>query len=129
MIQKRANESGFTAVELLITLFIAAVFIMTGYQLYSVIISDGASARNQAKAANVAYEYLAKYQASVPASCSASTVSPTPPTDSGVPSIEIDVNTTCPYGAGYPISRIEVVVEFGSASPKEKVSSVVYAAQ
>lgn len=122
-----SSESGFTTVELLITLFIGALFIMTGYQLYTVVIKDGANARIAAKAANIAYEYLAQYQANVPAACIVSTVTPTPPSNSDVPGIAISVNTTCPYGVAYDISRIEVVVSYGSATPKEKVSSVVYA--
>lgn len=125
----RSSADGFTAVELLITLFIAAVFIMTGYQLYSVIMNDGASAKYQAKSSNIAYEYLTKAQASVAASCSVGSTTPAAPTDSGVPGIEIAVSTTCPYGAGNQVSRIEVTVKYGSATPKLEVRSVVYAAQ
>ncbi|MEO5949816.1 MAG: prepilin-type N-terminal cleavage/methylation domain-containing protein [Candidatus Saccharimonadales bacterium] len=127
--QTYSSESGFTAIELLITLFIAAVFIISGYQLYSAVMSDGTSARNQAKAGNIAYEYLNNYATAVPGTCSVNTDSPTPPTDSGVPNISITVNTTCPYGDGATLSRIEVIVNYGSAVPQAGVSSVIYAAQ
>lgn len=52
------NTRGFTTVELLVTLFIAVAFLMSGYQLYSMIIRDGGEARARAKASNVAYDYL-----------------------------------------------------------------------
>lgn len=129
--QQAASTSadGFTAVELLITLFIAAIFLMTGYQLYTVIMSDGASAKFQAKSANIAYEYLTNAQAAVAASCTPATSAPALPANSGVPGLEIAVNTTCPYGNGNQVSRIEVIVKYGSATPKLEVRSVVYAAQ
>lgn len=123
------STDGFTAVELLITLFIAAVFIMTGYQLYSVIMNDGSTAKYQAKSANIAYEYLMNAEATVAASCTPGTSTPAVPANSGVPAIEIAVNTTCPYGNGNQVSRLEVIVKYGSATPKLEVRSVVYAAQ
>ena len=49
----QSNQSGFTAVELLITLFIAVAFIATGYQLYTAILKDSAETRNQANASNI----------------------------------------------------------------------------
>ncbi len=129
--QQAAHTSadGFTAVELLITLFIASIFLMTGYQLYTVIMSDGASAKFQAKSANIAYEYLTNAQAAVAASCTPAASAPALPVNSDVPGLEIAVNTTCPYGNGNQVSRIEVIVKYGSATPKLEVRSVVYAAQ
>lgn len=57
------DESGFSAVELLITLFIGFLFVMMGYQLYSVSIQAGGEAKEQAKASNLAYERLREIQA------------------------------------------------------------------
>ena len=45
---KKNINQGFTTIELLVTLFIAAAFLASGYQLYSVILQDGGDARAQA---------------------------------------------------------------------------------
>jgi prepilin-type N-terminal cleavage/methylation domain-containing protein len=65
-----SSQAGFSAVELLITLFIAAAFVATGYQLYSVIIQDGEAAREQAKASNIAYDNLRRYSPQATSPCS-----------------------------------------------------------
>ena len=39
MIHARPSNAGFTAVELLITLFVAAAFIIAGYQLFNIVIN------------------------------------------------------------------------------------------
>jgi len=54
------KHQGFSAVELLITLFIAATFLVAGFQLYSTIIKDSGSIRLTVRASNVAYNYLQK---------------------------------------------------------------------
>lgn len=46
----RLSQTGFSAVELMITLFIAFVFVMMGYQLYTVTLMDGKKSDNQAQA-------------------------------------------------------------------------------
>ena len=61
MSRARRTQTGFTAVELLITLFVAAAFIVAGYQLFNVIIKDGGDTRAQTTAANTAYAYLRQY--------------------------------------------------------------------
>ena len=57
------SQAGFSAVELLITLFIAVAFIGAGYQLYAIIIKDGSEASLRAKANTIAYENLRTYSA------------------------------------------------------------------
>jgi len=45
------KQAGFSAVELLITLFVAAAFLVAGYSLYNVVIKDGGErVRNHAPA-------------------------------------------------------------------------------
>lgn len=62
------NDSGFTAVELLITLLIAAMFLFAGYQLYTQVTRDGNDANLVAKASNVSYEIMRDRAISVSAS-------------------------------------------------------------
>ena len=66
---KIAAQNGFTVVELLITLFIAAAFLVSGYQLFNLIIKDGGQTRAESRASNVAYDYLRKYSSSAVFPC------------------------------------------------------------
>lgn len=54
------NQQGFTAVELLITLFIGTIFLIAGYQLSVQVTKDGADAEKTARVSNVVYERLRK---------------------------------------------------------------------
>ena len=51
---------GFTAVEILVTVFVAALLLMSGYQLHSVIIRQSADTRTMSQASNIGYEILRK---------------------------------------------------------------------
>lgn len=127
MIQKHQKQSGFSAVELLITLFIAAAFIGTGYQLYSIIIKDGGNARTRTKAATIAYDNLRRYSATTSDPCVAtSSPSPTPaiPSNSGLTNPAISVVISCPFGASSPTSKIQVTVTYGS--PQEEVTHALF---
>jgi len=124
--KRHLGQSGFSAVELLITLFIAAAFITTGYQLYTIVIRSGADTRAQSRASNIAYENLRRYipQATIP--CTVVTPSPTPtiPVDSGLPSpSSITVTITCPYGT-FTISKVEASVKYGT--PQQEVIHAIY---
>lgn len=127
MINTPSNQAGFSAVELLITLFIAAAFIITGYQLYSLIIKDGSDARQQAKASNIAYQTLRTYAAQATNPCTALSPSPAPtiPSGSGLPNPAVTVTFSCPYGANNTaISRVEVKLTYGS--PQKEVDHAIF---
>ena len=51
-------KKGFTVVELMITLFVASLFIISGYQLYQVVVFRGSDARKLSEASTLAYEVL-----------------------------------------------------------------------
>lgn len=116
MIGSTKNSAGFSAVELLITLFIAAAFVATGYQLYSVIIQNGENAREQAQASNIAYNALRQYSPQATNPCSAVTPSPTPtiPTGSNLPSPTITVTISCPYGTSAGLAKVTATVNYGN---------------
>jgi prepilin-type N-terminal cleavage/methylation domain-containing protein len=123
------KESGFSAIELLITLFIAAAFLLTGYQLYGIIIEDGGDARVQAKASNIAYDNLRKYTPNASNPCATYTPSPQPSVPSGsLPSpSSITVNITCPSGVGTTsVSKVQVTVKYGTKSPQEEVVHAIF---
>ena len=118
----RASEKGFTAVELLITLFVAAAFLIAGYQLFNVVIKDGSEARTQAVAANTAYDYMRRYATSAQNPCSASIpMNSSPVTVPGLVDAIVTVSITCPQASTPTISKIEATVEyayFGEKSVK-----------
>ena len=125
------KQSGFTAVELLITLFVAAAFLVTGYQLYTIIIKDSGNTRAQARAANVAYDYIRRYSPSASNPCAASTpVSNASISVSGLQNVTVTVNFTCPYSppvspASAPtITAIDVVVSYNT--PQQSVEYKTY---
>ncbi len=121
-----SKQSGFTAVELLVTLFIAAAFLMSGYQLYSLIMKDGGEVRATAKASNVVYDYMQRYKPSATNPCT----SQTPLTDSAITvdtlsNTTITVAITCPYSATPSLSKITVTMKYNT--PQQTVSNSTYA--
>ncbi len=99
------SSKGFSTIELLVTLFIAAAFLVSGYQLYSVIIKDGGETRQQAIASNKAYEYLQKYKAHttlIKSTCEPHTVTNAAdgenmaPTIPGLSNTELEITISCP---------------------------------
>ncbi len=122
---KPQKQSGFTAVELLITLFVAAAFLVTGYQLYTVIIKDSGNTRAQAHAANVAYDYIRRYSPSVSNPCVASTpVNNASITVAGLQSVTVLVTYTCPYSSMQTITKIDAIVKYNT--PQQSVEYATY---
>lgn len=112
MIQRTA-QSGFSAVELLISLFIAVAFVGAGYQLYGVVIRDGSDAKLRARANDIAYDRLRIYSTQITSMCTAVPLTPTLPTPSNLPNATISASITCPYGSD-PISKVSVTVSYGT---------------
>jgi len=113
MIQRTNKQAGFTAVELLITLFVAAAFLIAGYQLFTVVIRDGGQTRAESRAANVAYDYMRQYtSSSTTVPCSPSTpLSNAPITVDGLSSPKITISITCP-GAANSVSKVEAAISY-----------------
>jgi Tfp pilus assembly protein PilV len=122
--QQHIAQAGFSAVELLITLFVAAAFVGTGAQLYSVIIQNSDEARMRAKATNIAYDNLRHYAADATNPCTASTPPATIPANSGLPAASISLTITCPFGVSTPTSRVEARVLY--SSPQQETVHAIY---
>ena len=121
------KQSGFSAIELLITLFIAAMFLVSGYQLYNIIIKDGGQSRMQARAGNIAYDYLQRYKSNtdyVTNPCTSHTPLNGPVTVDDLPDVSITVNISCPFGASSPISKVNVDVKYDN--PQLIISEATY---
>ena len=120
------KQSGFTAVELLITLFVAAAFLVAGYQLFSLVIRDGGQTRSESRAANVAYDYMRQYTASsttVP--CTASTpLTNAAITVDGLINASISITVTCLPSTSASLSRVEATISFNV--PQQTVTYATY---
>jgi Tfp pilus assembly protein PilE len=124
---KPTNQSGFTAVELIITLFVAAGFLVASYQLYSLIIKDGGATRAESRASNVAYDYLRQYAAS---STTVPCTPSTPLTDSdltidGLSSTSISIIVSCLPDSISSLSKVEAVIKFNNPTQTIKYATYV----
>lgn len=131
-----ALQRGFTAVELLITLFIASVFLFAGYQLYTQVTRDGNDADRTARLSNEVYERMrlesAKVTAANPSGCPAGLASPAADpstTVGGVPNVIITVTYSCPAGTSpvYDLFLIDVSASFTVNGVAQKVEHATYA--
>lgn len=121
----RKAESGFTVVELLITLFVAAAFLMAGYQLFSVVISDGGDARAESRAGNVAYDYLRRYSDSATNPCSPlAPLLDQPISVDGLSSATMTIAITCTQPDTPSLSRVEATIRYNN--PQKSVTHTTY---
>lgn len=122
------RQSGFTVVELLVTLFIAAAFLVSGLQLYAVIIKDGGQTRAQARASNVVDDYLQRYKTTAASPCTVQTpLNNQVITVSGLTSVTVTVAITCPYAATTAVSKVLVTILYNN--PQQSLSNATYVSQ
>lgn len=119
------KQSGFTAVELLITLFVAAAFLIAGYQLFNVVIKDGGQARAESTAGNVAYDYLRRYAPQATNPCTAATVLDNAAiTVDGLSNVKISVAISCPPGyTATGVSKVEATITYNTPQQTSKYST------
>ena len=129
MIRRHSHEKGFTAVEVLITLFVVGFILASGYQTYALVTDDASRARERAEASNIAYEELRRIQGAVTSSessCATSTPTAGIPATSTLPTPRsITAAITCPFGTSNPVSLVTITVTYGPSS--QKVVHGVYA--
>jgi Tfp pilus assembly protein PilV len=114
---QKQSTAGFTAVELLITLFVAVAFLVSGYTLYNTIIYSSGQARQQSMASNIAYNYLRQVAATVTAPCVAQTPynNVTPEGATGpIANARITVAISCPPTSTPSLSRIQATITYGN---------------
>ena len=127
------DRAGFSTVELLVSLFVAAIFLATGYELYSMIIHDGGESRAQARASNAAYEYLLKRKKDstmILATCASHTENDIDASSiaSGLSNPKIDLVITCPNLTETPaISNIKITLKYKYGSKDKQVVYATYA--
>lgn len=121
---RKTVQSGFTAVELLITLFVAAAFLIAAYQLFSLVIKDGGETRAQSRASNIVYGYMRQYAASsttIP--CTATTpLNNASINVDGLSNTTITIRITCLPNAIDSLSKVEATISYN-----QPLKTVVYA--
>jgi prepilin-type N-terminal cleavage/methylation domain-containing protein len=120
------RQSGFTAVELLVTLFVAAAFLIAAYQLFNLVVKDGGATRSESRAANVAYDYLRQYAASATTiPCTASSpLNNAPLSIDGLTSVTVNVTVSCLPDAISSLSKVEVAVTYNN--PAQTIKYATY---
>lgn len=123
------TESGFTVIELLISIVVGLLFIISANQLYGAVIEDTGTARERAIASNLAYLNLKSYTSFASNPCTSYTPSPQPtiPSDSGLSSATAEVTITCPYSSqpsAQNISKINSIIRYGN--PQKVVTHATY---
>jgi len=120
-----SKQAGFTAVELLITLFVAAGFLVASYQLFNLIIKDGGSTRSESRAGNVAYDYMRRYISTATSPCTVQDpLTNSAITVDGLVDATVSVDITCPVSYSIStVSEIEVTVKYNVPEQTVKYST------
>ena len=123
-----SRKDGLTTVELMVTLFVAALFILSGYQLYNAVNLRAGNSREMSEASNIAYRILreqAIYDNSFIKSASticpiSSTLSPTPTLPlNTLPNPVVSVYR-CYVDTNSDLQRVTVQLEYGNDTTKRK---------
>ena len=129
-----SRRDWLTTVELMVTLFVAALFILSGYQLYNAVNLRAGNSREMSEASNIAYRILreqAIYDSSftkdTSSTCpSSSTLSPTPTLPANtLPNPVVSVYR-CYVDTNSDLQRVTVQIEYGNDTPKRKVIHATY---
>lgn len=115
------SEHGFTIVEMMTTVVVAALMIGIFYQLFLSIIQSGATARRDAAASTLGASLIKQYQTTASTGGGATCVANTTVfQDTGnatdVGDYRRTVSATCPYTSIPEITKITVVIEYGKVS-------------
>ena len=125
-------SNGFSAAELIITLFIASLFVIAGTQLYTFVIQNSAEADQRARASNAAYEYLRTKTPAFTGACTLPAPTFAEETLSGVDgltNVKAQIVVACPYTAGTTtmenVRRVTATVKYGNLTPQLEVKHAV----
>ena len=111
------HAGGFTVVELMITLIIAGIFIMSGYQLYGAVLARNTEARRTSEAASIGYSILRErgLYKTVSEVCGSGAVK----TEHVTPRVEY-----CKVPNSVAVIRVAVIITYGT--PAQEVVHATY---
>lgn len=115
----RRLESGFTAVELLVSIMVGVVLLSASYQLYSVALSSASDAQRRTQASMAAYDLLRSRQPAITVPCSTSTTTPAVPASAGLPGATASVVASCPYTTSSNVTLLTATITYDSPNNKQ----------
>ncbi len=119
------RESGFTIVELLVTIVIAVLILSAGSQAYSVALTSAGT--SQRRASNMAYDLLRQAQmtASTPCVAAAETTIPLPDL-TALPGATATKTVTCPFGSSSDtLSLIVITVTYNNPETRSITRAII----
>ena len=124
------SQKGLSAVELLVALLVASVFLISGYQLYTYIFQNGTQSSQMAEASNIAYVEMRKKAASISSGATCIDTSATPTVVTGyngstLRNATITTIVTCPYSTA-PLNTISKVTSTATYNDAQGAQSVVH---
>ena len=121
-------KPGFTIVELMITLFVAGLFIVSGFQLYGVVTDRSSTARELGEASNIAYEVLRSEGTfvSTTATCTSPTNTTISRSSDTLPNIAVVLSRCRPFSELTGVIKVSVSVKYGNANPRREVVHATY---
>lgn len=129
------NKQGFSAVELLVSLVVASIFLFASFAFYNTIVRYSLESRNRANADRIAYDYLRRYEPSIPTTCTTGSMLLNRQSlagDSniaGMASPTITVILSCPSSSVPTLSKLVARVEFTERSQLKVVEQAIYASR
>jgi len=131
MDKRLKKNKGFSAVELIVTMFIALLFLSMGYTLYGAIVNSSSIARHRAQADNVAQEYLRRYESVATNPCAASTpltnAAVTSAAGDGLANPKVSVAISCSNSTISLMSLVTVTITYTESGAQRSVYHEVYA--
>lgn len=123
---RHQNQAGLSIVELVIALFVASSFIISGYLLYSFVMKETFEVRNKVIASQLAYQKLIEAKELINATCAVEETSPENPTPTPLNNLSIKRTIDCPetLNETNDISRIEITITYGD---DKKITQAIYA--
>lgn len=128
-------KQGFTTVELLVTVFVAVMMVVSGYQLYNAITNRNGRMRALSEASGIAYNRLRDFSdhatADTATMCSASQtsgVSITTYPASTLPGGATSIVYRCKVDSSLSVIRVTSIVRYGTETPKREVVHAIFVA-
>lgn len=123
----KTHSGGFTAVELLITMIIGSMLLVTAYQLYAFVLNDSADTRMRATASNLAYRFMREASGTVTTSCPATvTTTPAIPATANLPSNATATVTVSCANTGTNVPYVSATVTYTFNGNNKSVAHGTY---
>lgn len=128
------RQSGFTVVELLVTVIVAALFVGIFYQMFVILVGINANARNTAQASNLSYSNMRRYPTATSTGLTCSTSSTNLLNTNSIDSdyqelgtVTETVTASFPYGCSaiYDVIKLVSTVTYGKNSFKVSYATYV----